>query len=541
MNTAAHTSLQKAIDAGVLPAHATLDDTHSRPWPVVLLTALGAWFAAIPLLIAVGLLLGDVLLRGASPYVVGALVLAAAVVVMRATELPIFVEQLAVPALWVGAGCLGFGAYRDLSDVLAPGLLLLITLGVAWAIDKAWLRVILGATAASLLATVLLKSWHWEQRHTAALLVLHGLLALWLLALWLQERQPRAAAWIEAMGTGWLLTTLVGLCALAGKTFLLGAALGSNEVGEVVGWLMDDERGSWQANAMQLGGCTLVLAGACVGALAWPSLRKPLPLLVVGVVAVLAWFMPVLGAVMLALMVTASTQRWRLAAACGVAACWVLGGFYYQLQWPLAHKALLLAAMGAGLGVATWWAQAPSAIQTPAQHAEPLWRTPQALSLLAGGLLTVLVANGAIWQKEGLIANGTRMYVALQPVDPRSLMQGDYMQLRFVSLDSTQLPVLDNMTGHRPTLLATLDARGVATLKGVHTSTVPLQPNEQLVQLTPKDGQWVLVTDAWFFKEGQAARWQAAKFGEFRVLPDGRALLVGLADGLLRPIHADMP
>ena len=47
------------------------------------------------------------------------------------------------------------------------------------------------------------------------------------------------------------------------------------------------------------------------------------------------------------------------------------------------------------------------------------------------------------------------------------------------------------------------------------------------------------MTDAWFFKEGEAQRWQAARFGEFRVLPDGRALLVGMADANLQPILAD--
>ena len=38
----------------------------------------------------------------------------------------------------------------------------------------------------------------------------------------------------------------------------------------------------------------------------------------------------------------------------------------------------------------------------------------------------------------------------------------------------------------------------------------------------------MLVSDAWFFKEGEAARWEKARYGEFRVLPDGRALLVGM-------------
>jgi uncharacterized membrane-anchored protein len=46
--------------------------------------------------------------------------------------------------------------------------------------------------------------------------------------------------------------------------------------------------------------------------------------------------------------------------------------------------------------------------------------------------------------------------------------------------------------------------------------------------LTHKAGNWVLVTDAFYFKEGEAKRWEEARFGEFRVDTSGRALLVGL-------------
>ena len=85
----------------------------ARPWPVVLLTALGAWFAAVPLLIAVDTLLGDTLRHGVGAYTVGILVLAAAVIVLRAKELPLFVEQLAMPALLVGGGTLTMGVMTD--------------------------------------------------------------------------------------------------------------------------------------------------------------------------------------------------------------------------------------------------------------------------------------------------------------------------------------------------------------------------------------------------------------------------------------------
>jgi uncharacterized membrane-anchored protein len=43
----------------------------------------------------------------------------------------------------------------------------------------------------------------------------------------------------------------------------------------------------------------------------------------------------------------------------------------------------------------------------------------------------LVVANLGIWQKEDLVANGQPVFVALAPVDPRSLLQGDYMRLNF--------------------------------------------------------------------------------------------------------------
>ena len=47
----------------------------------------------------------------------------------------------------------------------------------------------------------------------------------------------------------------------------------------------------------------------------------------------------------------------------------------------------------------------------------------------------------------------------------------------------------------------------------------------------------MLVTNAWYFREGEAEHWAAARYGEFRVLPDGRALLVGMADAQLARIE----
>lgn len=538
MRTAEHT-LQAARQIGLLPADAMLPSQDERPWPVLLLTAVGAWFAAVPLLIMIGMLLGDVLRRGVGPYFVGVLVLLAAVVVMRSRQLPLFVEQLAVPALLVGGGMLVVGLYRDLGESLASVLMLAVTLAVAWAIPKPWLRVLLGAAAAALLGLALMPlRWNmWRADGLVPWLVLHALLLAWCAALWLQQqhlmrgRLAREAALLEALAAGWLLLVLAGLAWLSGLSFMAGGSMGG--LGrEVAGELTPRWTGA--ALPMHAGSVLMALLGSWLAARAWAGLMAWLPLAVAAVLAGLCWFVPALGAVLLAAALCCTTQRWRLASAAALVAAWVLGSFYYQLQWPLATKALVLTGAGAILGGLAWLA--PAWREGGAHRAVLARPGPAACAMLAGGLLTLLVANGAIWQKQDLIARGRPVFIALAPVDPRSLMQGDYMRLSFGGVGFDEAPLLQALGNARPKMVARIDDRGVAIVQRGQQPDHGLAADELLIELTPKDGRWILVTDAWFFREGEGERWARARFGEFRVLPDGKALLVGMADAELKPI-----
>ena len=522
-----------------------MNATENRPWPVVLLTALGAWLAAIPLLIAIGALLGDTLTQGVAPYIVGVLVLAGAVTVLRSRDVPLFLEQLAIPALLVGGGTLGFGVFTNLPQTLGCLVMLAVVLGLAAAIPQNWLRVLLGALAAGFLGVAVVPESHWANAQVLVLWALHGLLAVWLLATQFPLRSERMVAWIAPMAQGWLLATVAGLAWMSGMSFLVAGATGSSEIGQLAGDLTQHGQHSGAGRAMQALSAALVLAAAAWGAWAWPVLKTPLAAAVALIVAVLGWFMPTLGAVLVALVGTALMHRWLLCSACALAAAWIVGAFYYQLQWPLGDKALLLITAGALLGTLVWVAQSRSARAATTSSASTstagIRLDAHAWALLASAALCLLVANGAIWQKEDLIAHGKPMFLPLVPVDPRSLMQGDYMRLRFATLEDRTLPLLSDLGGQRPHMVVTLDTRHVASLVRVHQADTPLAPGEMLVELTPKDGNWVVVTDAWFFKEGDAALWQAAKFGEFRVLPGGRALLVGMANENLQAIAGSAP
>jgi uncharacterized membrane-anchored protein len=76
-------------------------------------------------------------------------------------------------------------------------------------------------------------------------------------------------------------------------------------------------------------------------------------------------------------------------------------------------------------------------------------------------------------------------------------------------------------------VVARTDARGIATLLRIDDGR-SLAPDEFRIQLVTKHRGWTIATDAWYFKEGESARWAGAKYGEFRIDGNGTALLVGL-------------
>ncbi|MGK5078142.1 GDYXXLXY domain-containing protein [Janthinobacterium sp. HLX7-2] len=531
------TLIADATRAGLLPSGAARPVQDVRPWPLVLMTAFGAWLAAIPLIAALGVGLESVLRHGPGAYVVAVIVLVAAVLLIRARGVSLFIEQLAVPCLLVGGGLLGYALFRDCSTHNASLLLSLACLLVAAALPRDWLRVLLGLLACSLLA-VGMNGWLFHNDPTELYIAWMLALAIWLGVHWLQKqafndgRGALVATFLESVSTGWVLAILLGLVAWSGMTFMLGASVGSGFTGEVARELTLRPEGGWYA--VVLNGVSVLLAVAAAAWLLthWPSLRQLPAIGVALVLIVLAWCMPALGPVLLILAYCLASGRKRVAVAAALALAWIIGSFYYQLAWPLASKAALLAVAGAVLCAMAWLATRGKVLhlvdsKSAAVAGKP---APVRLGLLVGlpGLVLVLaVANIGIWQKEQLIAKGQAVFVELAPVDPRSLMQGDFMRLNFLSLGMLGAEVFADKGAGRPHVVATRDARGVANIVRLHDGK-PLAQGELLIELTPKDGRWVLVSDAWFFKEGEAARWEKARYGEFRVMPDGRALLVGM-------------
>ncbi len=156
----------------------------------------------------------------------------------------------------------------------------------------------------------------------------------------------------------------------------------------------------------------------------------------------------------------------------------------------------------------------------------------------------LLFFNAAIFQKEDLRANGDMILIELAPVDPRSLMQGDYMRLRFKLIEEANKAVRTLAQKDKETkqeeprakvtaLVVRIDDRKHASFARLHRGE-SLAGGEKLLsvqhRLFAKPQSIKLTPTSFFFQEGHASLYQNARFGLMRVAKDGAHLLVGLVD-----------
>lgn len=156
-----------------------------------------------------------------------------------------------------------------------------------------------------------------------------------------------------------------------------------------------------------------------------------------------------------------------------------------------------------------------------------------AVLLITAAIVLVLV-NVSIWQREDLITGGRTVLLELAPVDPRSLMQGDYMALRF-KVANEAFPAGRIEGGKNGRIVLAVDSRAVGTFRRFDDGQVAA--DEALLRYRIRNGQPKFATNAFFFQERQGGVYREAKYGEFRVSPDGEAILVALRGAELQPLE----
>lgn len=249
-----------------------------------------------------------------------------------------------------------------------------------------------------------------------------------------------------------------------------------------------------------------------------------------------------------------------------------LGQLYYSLPWPLWEKAVALAAGGAWLAFGA--ALLHRAIRRATSKTEAAVSTiksssgfvsPYLYPSLFGGLALVLAISAQdVGRKEHLLSTGVPVVLELAPVDPRSLMQGDYMALRFAVVN--QLIAIDRANSDLKLLEAMKITVYMKPSTTMGSALVALQnPLDKQVYWVGSDGlalstskpteldladlasvrwqrtkgQWTPNgVDAWFFPEGQARHFEKARYGEFKTNAKGDVLLHGLLDAKAQPMAA---
>jgi uncharacterized membrane-anchored protein len=148
--------------------------------------------------------------------------------------------------------------------------------------------------------------------------------------------------------------------------------------------------------------------------------------------------------------------------------------------------------------------------------------------MIALSVLVLAVLNYGIYEKEQIKENGETLLLELVPRDPRSLMQGDYMQLRYAI--GRKVPVKE-LASHqkRGYMVIRPDENNVAQFARLHKGE-DLIGGEKLLHFHKKYSSVRIVPDSFFFQEGHAKSYRNAKYGVFKFDDSGNHLLVGLAD-----------
>ena len=176
----------------------------------------------------------------------------------------------------------------------------------------------------------------------------------------------------------------------------------------------------------------------------------------------------------------------------------------------------------------------------------------------------------AAHRMETVLAEGKTILLALAPVDPRAPLMGDYMALRYVVNNDIRKALHAQRNAHnaaqqaaqmsaangggtegsassptasaerRSTYDESSNAEGFAVLRITndpmpHAAAFmrlydgsPLQADEFLLAYRLRGNEVTTAAPAFYFQEGTARQYAAAKFGMFKLAADGKTLLMGL-------------
>lgn len=151
------------------------------------------------------------------------------------------------------------------------------------------------------------------------------------------------------------------------------------------------------------------------------------------------------------------------------------------------------------------------------------------IKIIIGLNLVILLIffNYSVYEKEQLLKNSKLVLLKLRPKDPRSLIQGDYMNLRYqiceTGFDYDSIP-------KSGCFIVSLDSHGVAALKRIQKNADNLKEGEIPLKYSAQLYPIKIGAESYFFQEGTAKKYEKTWYGGIKVDAKGNSVLIGLYD-----------
>ena len=171
-------------------------------------------------------------------------------------------------------------------------------------------------------------------------------------------------------------------------------------------------------------------------------------------------------------------------------------------------------------------------------------------------IFSIALFVGLIVQHEWNLVKSESIFVELAPVDPRSILQGDYMalnyQLHFAGVDAAESAV--NRASSDISIQDFKDQSQIMSYVRLDLQRRVIQTSfdPRLLQIYPASSSKLLLknphntfealypaANSFMFAEGLEPCYRNAKFAELKVKENGKALLFDLLDQQLKPLNCE--
>ena len=177
-------------------------------------------------------------------------------------------------------------------------------------------------------------------------------------------------------------------------------------------------------------------------------------------------------------------------------------------------------------------------------------------------VFSIIFFSVLIIRHEWHLSNSESIYVRLKPVDPRSMIQGDYMALNYhlyygglpPAMELTDARVDEHAASEQLKIDYFLNQQSVITYVQLDSQrkVILTSFNPNLLTGYPNDSAKLIVKNpentfeglypaarSFLFAEGLEPCYRDAQFAELKVQANGQPLLAGLVGGNLQALHCE--